>query len=188
MNYNAGVYSPNPIGGFNNSFNNPNPMQYMPPQMQQMGQMPTQQANVQMQQQQPVQAQQQPQMAIPPQTNKILVPSWEAARDRAVPFNSECVYFHQDADFGLEVYTDPQGRKEVKPFRVVPCTIEEMENEIKGVKTSDLAAFATKQDLAELESKIAQYLKQNLSPTKAQSAEPAHKGEAVDVIDDLGDK
>lgn len=185
MNYNAGVYSPNPMGGFNNSFNNPNPMQFMPPQMQPNGQMPMQQANVQMQQQQPVQPQPQPQMAIPPQTNKILVPSWEAARDRAVPFNSECVYFHQDADFGFEVITDPQGRKDVKPFRIVPCTIEEMENEIKGVKASDLSGFATKQDLENLESKLAQYIRQNI-PTKSKTK--MEQENDVDIIDDLGDK
>ena len=186
MNYNAGVYSPNtnPIGGFNNNFNNPNPMQFMPPQMQQNGQMPMQQANAQMPQPQPRQAQPQPQMTIPPQTNKILVPSWEAARDGA-PLNSEMVTFHQDGKFGFEVIVDPQGRREVNPFRCIPCTTEEVDKELKGVKGSDLEAFATKQDLENLESKIAQYIKQNM-PAKLKTK--VEKENDVDIIDDLGDK
>ena len=156
-----------------------NPYVYgaQPTQYQQYApQAPVQPIQTQTQQIPQPQAQQASQPAQTAQTqgyaysNEIFVTSKEDALNRQVPFNSSVTYLHQDKPFGFQVVTDINGKKKVTAFRLVECTDEELKEETTNVSKAALADYATKEDLteglAELESKIAQYIKQVMPKKK----------------------
>lgn len=166
MPYNGyGGYTPNPY-----LYGAQTPV-YQPAQTYQPN---MQQPNITQQAQQPVQASQTPiQAQTPARSNKVFVTSIEDATARYADPNTELIYLHQDKPFIFEVYTDFQGKKTVRTFRFEECTVEEMQDETKGIVKQDLENFATKDDLvalkqsvvtkddlAELESRLAQYVKQ----------------------------
>lgn len=189
MAYNGyGVYTPNTYGNYNNGYPSYNPMPAIglqgQGQMSNMGQMPQMaqtQPNQPIQQQPPAQAQPQPQMAqVPMRTNKILVTSYEEALSRPTEFNSEAMYFHQSEPFVFQIYTDMQGKKTPYIYKFTECSVEEMEQQIKGVKRADLTGFVTESDLndclSKFEDKIVQYIKQNVPPlVKPKKKEAAPK-------------
>lgn len=107
------------------------------PQMQQAQSQPSQQA------QQPVQSQNQ--SIMPPKSNMIFVTSAEDALNRYAEFNTDIVYYHQDQPFGFQVKTDMQGKKSIQPFKMIPCTLEEMQAEIQGVTKAQMADYVTQE-------------------------------------------
>lgn len=147
------------------------------------------QQTMQTQAQQPVQPAQtpvQPQMqSVPPKTNKQLVTSYEDAMNRYVEPNSLMVYTHQDEPFQFQIYTDWEGKKTPRIFKITEYSLEQMQDEIKGVAKTDLEGYArvedlekikgsivTKDDLADLESRLVQYIKQStLSVTPKKQTE-----------------
>ena len=170
MPYNNGVYTPyNPYA----YTAQPAPAYYQqyaqqpaptPQQMPQAVQQQPVQQTVQAQPQQPAQAQQTAQTQGYAYTNEIFVTSKEDALNRQVPFNSSVTYLHQDKPFGFQVVTDAQGKKTCTPFRLTPCTDEELKEETTAVAMADLSAYVTKDDLmaalADLENKLKRDYKQ----------------------------
>lgn len=73
---------------------------------------------------QPFQAPQMQQMQqmqqMPPRTNKIFVTSLEEAMARQAEPNTEIRYFHQNDKLVYDIFTDTQGRKFPKTYRLVP--------------------------------------------------------------------
>lgn len=175
-NYNGyGGYSNNPLiyGAQHQSYQTFSPYQQsVQPQMQQQAQ-------------QPVQASQQPvQQQTPTRSNKVFVTSIEDATGRYADPNTEIIYLHQDKPFIFEVFTDWQGKKTVKTYRFEECTVEEMQDETKGIAKKDLENFVTKNDLTEfkkslitsedleaLEGRIVQFVKQCTYPQKVKQME-----------------
>lgn len=129
----------------------------------------------------PVQAQpQQLQMQLPPKTNKIYVTGIEDATSRMAEPNSEMLYRHQDDQILYEVFTDLQGKKTVKAYRYEEITNEPKREtsavSLDGFVTKDeftafQAKIVTKDDLAELESKLAQYVKQSTTSRSKKATE-----------------
>lgn len=132
--------------------------------------------------QQAVQVQSQPvQAQTPTRSNKVFVASIDDATNRYADPNTEIIYLHQDKPFIFEVFTDWQGKKTVKTYRFEECTVEEMQDETRGIVKNDLENFAkkddlmalrkemvTKEDLEDFESRLAQFVKQSTSKsTKA---------------------
>lgn len=108
-NYNAGYTPAYPQNNnYPNSYNN--------------GYNSAQTANPQASQQPMQQSPQMPQISpynnIPIKTNKLFVTGVEEAINRAVDFNSETIYFHQDLPILYEVVVDGKGRKEVYTYDV----------------------------------------------------------------------
>lgn len=111
--------------------------QNVQPQMQQQAQQPVQQAQT------PIQPQ------LQARSNKVFVTSIEDATARYADPNTEIIYLHQDKPFIFEVFTDWQGKKTVRTYRFEECTVEEMQDETKGIAKKDLENFVTKNDLTE---------------------------------------
>lgn len=144
------------------------------------------QANTQPQ----VQQQQQPPQGVimPPKSNKIYVTGIEDATSRVAEPNTEICYRHQDKPIFYEVYTDLQGKKTVKEYRYEEVQGEPKQEEnvtldeyIKKEEFAEFTAnYVTKNDLAELENKFSQLLKQATTSTTSKAKkqpEPTDKGE-----------
>lgn len=102
---------------YNNNFGLPG-FGYAPPMQMQPSQMPpTQPAGFG--------GQQQMQAPVPPNTNKIYVVSAEDALARYAQPNTVMQYVRQDEREIYEVYTDMQGKKAIRAWRLVDATMEQ---------------------------------------------------------------